>query len=75
MKKLLIGLLMLVTTNVMAIGVEKTPPPTFPVTTTDDCVKGKLYNIERSEAHVTVQRVYEYNKLLNAWFHITCKKV
>jgi len=62
MKNLLIGLLMLVTTN------------SFETTVTTVCVKGMYYHVERSAVHTLVEKVFKYNKMLNAWFPHTCKK-
>jgi len=83
MKNLLIGLLMLVTTNLFAnpalllqddLKVIVPDPPSFPITESIACVKDKLYAISKSKAHVTVETIYEYNKLLKVWVPRTCKK-
>ena len=72
MKNLLIGLLMLVTTNVMA---EKIPePPSYNTTESMACVKGQLYAVSKSEVHVLVETVFEYNKLLKVWVPRKCKE-
>ena len=72
MKNLLIGLLMLVTTNLMATPVIKAEPPSYEVSTRIECVKGISYHIEESEVHVLVEKMYKYHKALNTWKPLTC---
>lgn len=76
MRKLLIGLLMVVTTNLLATPIEeKASPPTFPTEVSQVCEKGISYRIEKSEIHILVEQIFQYHKELNVWHPMKCKEL
>jgi len=73
MKKLLIGLLMLVVTNLMAAPKEIIPePPAYDVTETMVCKNNIMYHVEKSKVHMLVEQVWDYNKIKKVWEVKTC---
>lgn len=74
MKKLLIGLLMLVTTNLMANEpIEQIPPaPSFKIHEATKCIDNTLYHLEWNEVSYLAQQVWEYDPTLKDWAPILC---